>query len=83
MPEGLPSPWKEFLTELDQLLEAPFELHCIGRFILVYFYGLLRTTGDIDHYAAAPANVTLPEMAGEGSSLAQDAETTFVLMRNL
>jgi hypothetical protein len=71
MPDDLPSPWIEFLTELDQMLEAPLELHCIGGFILVYFYGLPRSTGDIDYYSAVPANVNLPEMAGEGSKLQQ------------
>lgn len=69
MPEGLPSPWIEFLTDLDQMLEAPLELHCIGGFILVYFYGLPRSTGDIDYYSAVPADVNLPGMAGEGSAL--------------
>jgi len=69
MRERLPSPWREFLTELDQLLEAPVDLHCIGGFVLVYFYGLPRSTGDIDYYSAVPANVNLPEMAGEGSEL--------------
>ncbi len=69
MPDDLPSPWIEFLTELDQMLEASLELHCIGGFILVYFYGLPRSTGDIDYYSAVPANVNLPEMAGEGSTL--------------
>ena len=69
MRERLPSPWREFLTELDQLLEAPLELHCIGGFVLVYFYGLPRSTGDIDYYSAIPANASLPKMAGEGSEL--------------
>jgi hypothetical protein len=27
---GLPSPWKEFLTEIDGSLSEPLELHCIG-----------------------------------------------------
>jgi hypothetical protein len=50
-------------------LKAPLELHCIGGFILVYFYGLPRSTGDIDYYSAVPADVNLHEMAGEGSKL--------------
>jgi hypothetical protein len=32
----LPSPWKEFLAELDSRLEEPLELHCIGGFVLQY-----------------------------------------------
>jgi hypothetical protein len=68
--EQLPSPWKEFLAELDDLLSEPLELHCIGGFVLTFFYGLPRTTGDIDYYTAIPANLNLAEMAGEGSTLA-------------
>jgi len=68
-PRVLPSPWKEFLGELDGMLHEPLELHCIGGFVFAYFYGLPRTTGDIDYYTAIPANLNLDEMAGEGSLL--------------
>lgn len=64
-----PSPWKEFLTELDRLLKAPLELHCIGGFVLVHFYGFPRTTGDIDYFSAVPANLNLDEVAGQSSPL--------------
>jgi hypothetical protein len=66
---GLPSPWREFLIELDRMLKEPLELHCIGGFVLVYFYGLPRTTGDIDYFSAFPANLNLDELAGQGSQL--------------
>jgi hypothetical protein len=65
----LPSPWKEFLAELDRLLKEPLELHCIGGFVLVHFYGFPRTTGDIDYFSAVPANLNLHEVAGQGSTL--------------
>jgi len=65
----IPSPWKEFLLEFDDLLPEPVELHCIGGFVLAYFYGLPRTTGDIDYYTAIPAYLNLDEMAGQGSAL--------------
>jgi len=65
----LPSPWKEFLFELNRALNEPLELHCIGGVVLVYFYGLPRTTGDIDYYSAVPANLNLREVAGQGSPL--------------
>jgi hypothetical protein len=65
----LPSPWKEFLGELDSMLREPLELHCIGGFVFTHFYGLPRTTGDIDYYTAIPANFNLDEVAGQGSSL--------------
>ncbi len=69
--DSLPSPWKEFLSELDSILPEPLDLHCIGGFVICYFYGLPRPTGDIDYYSAVPANLNLIEMAGEGSALAK------------
>jgi len=68
---SLPSPWKEFLTELGALLTEPVELHCIGGFVVCFFYGLPRSTGDIDYYTAIPADVNLIDLAGEGSDLAK------------
>jgi len=69
--DSLPSPWKEFLSELDSMLPEPLDLHCIGGFVICYFYDLPRPTGDIDYYSAVPANLNLIEMAGEGSALAK------------
>ncbi len=66
---ALPSPWKEFLSALDDMLTEPVELHCIGGFVLTLFYGLPRTTGDIDYYTAIPPNLDLDAMAGQGSAL--------------
>jgi hypothetical protein len=68
--DSLPSPWKEFLLEIDSMLTEPLKLHCIGGFVICYFYGLPRPTGDIDYYTAVPANLNLIEIAGEGSALA-------------
>jgi hypothetical protein len=68
-PEEFPSPWKEFLAELDGMLTEPLELHCIGGFVLTFFYGLPRTTGDIDYFTAVPANLNLDEIAGQDSPL--------------
>lgn len=48
----LPSPWKEFLLEIDSMLNEQLELHCIGGFVICFFYGLPRTTGDVDYYTA-------------------------------
>jgi Nucleotidyltransferase of unknown function (DUF6036) len=67
--DGLPSPLREFLSELDESLSEPLELHCIGGFVLVYFYGYPRTTGDIDYCSAVPANLNLEEVARQGSPL--------------
>jgi hypothetical protein len=65
--DELPSPWREFLRELDESLSEPLKLHCIGGFVLVYFYGYSRTTGDIDYCSAVPANLNLEEVAGQSS----------------
>jgi uncharacterized nucleotidyltransferase DUF6036 len=65
------SPWLEFLTELDSKLTEPVELHCIGGFVMCHFYGLARSTADIDYYTAVPANLDLDDVAGEGSALAK------------
>jgi hypothetical protein len=70
MPE-LPSPWLEFLTELDEALSEPLSLHCVGGFVVSFFYGLPRPTGDIDYYTAEPANLDLDGFAGPGSPLAK------------
>jgi Nucleotidyltransferase of unknown function (DUF6036) len=68
---ALPSPWREFLSELDDMLPQLVELHCIGGFVLTNFYGLPRTTGDIDYYTTIPADLDLDAMAGQGSALHQ------------
>lgn len=65
----LPSPWKQFLPEIDGMLKEPLDLHCVDRFVVTYFYGVPRTTGDIDYYTAVPANLNLIDVAGEGSPL--------------
>jgi hypothetical protein len=65
----LSSPWKEFLVEIDGKLNEPLELHCVGGFVVACFYGLARTTGDLDYYTAVPANFNLLVVTGEGSAL--------------
>ena len=52
--DSLPLPWREFISELDSMLPEPLDLHCIGGFVICYFYGLPRPTGDIDYYSAVP-----------------------------
>lgn len=68
----LPSPWREFLEELDEALSEPVELHCIGGFVISLLYGLPRPTGDVDYISAVPRNqiVELERLAGRESKLA-------------
>lgn len=73
MSPDLASPWKEFLEELDSLLDEPFELHCIGGFAVVMGYGLPRGTNDLDYRSLVPYNriYDLQHLAGPGSALAR------------
>jgi len=73
MLSDLPSPWREFLGELDALLDEPIELHCIGGFAVVAGYGLPRGTNDLDYRTVVPYNRIndLQRMAGPGSALAR------------
>ena len=54
--QELPSPWREFLDELDEALSEPVELHCIGGFVISLLHGLPRPTGDVDYISAVPHN---------------------------
>lgn len=69
----LPSPWNEFLAEVDRLLSEPCQLHCIGGFAAVTAYQLPRSTNDLDYYSLVPRHLTeeLQRIAGEGSGLAR------------
>jgi hypothetical protein len=68
----LPSPWAEFLGELDALLPERVEVHCIGGFVLSVFYGLPRPTADVDYYCVQPVGCVndIEAMAGADSPLA-------------
>ncbi len=67
----LPSRWKGFLREVDQLLGVAVEMHCLGGFVLSALYDLPRPTGDVDYIAAIPSNsvTELESIAGQGSAL--------------
>jgi hypothetical protein len=66
-------PWKDFLEELDSLLDEPFELHCIGGFAMVAAYGFPRGTNDLDYRTVVPFNRMndLQQIAGPSSRLAR------------
>ena len=72
MSPNLPSPWGQFLTELDALLDEPIQLHCIGGFALVAGYGLPRGTNDLGYRTLFPYRINdLQRLAGPGSALAR------------
>jgi hypothetical protein len=54
---------------IEGKLDEPLNLHCVGGFVVTYFYGFPRATGDLDYYTAVPANLNLLEVTGEGSKL--------------
>ncbi len=70
----LPSPWREFLAELDAILTESLALHCIGGFVVTVVYGLPRHTGDLDYYTAIPASFDVQQIAGPESALSRKHE---------
>jgi hypothetical protein len=68
-----PSPWAEFLDELDAALPEQVKVNCIGGFVVSLFYGLPRPTGDVDYFSAIPARRIndLQALAGPDSALAK------------
>ena len=66
-----PEPWHSFFSEIDQTLDQPVALHCIGGFAIAMLYGLPRPTVDIDCLTVIPVEKTaaLLSFAGEGSAL--------------
>jgi hypothetical protein len=72
MPHDLPpEPWHSFFAEIDQTLDQPVVLHCIGGFAIAMLYGLPRPTVDVDCVTVIPVDQTAPlqSLAGEGSPL--------------
>jgi Nucleotidyltransferase of unknown function (DUF6036) len=71
--QELPSPWREFLDELDEALSEHVELHCIGGFVISLLYGFPRPTGDVDYISAIPRHriEELERLAGRESKLAR------------
>jgi Nucleotidyltransferase of unknown function (DUF6036) len=71
-PLGAPAePWASFLRELDELLKAAVELHCLGGFVVTQQYGVGRETSDIDFLSAVARSREddLEALAGLGSAL--------------
>ncbi len=69
----LRSPWAEFLKEVDESLSGPVEIHCVGGFVVMAFYGFDRPTSDVDYIAAMPGSelARLEAIAGQKSKLAK------------
>lgn len=66
----LHEPWRSLLRGLDEQLSQPTELHCFGRFVIAEYYGLTRSTGDIDILERKGTDLgTIARLAGKGSPL--------------
>jgi hypothetical protein len=65
-------PWRSFFAELDAQLRESVELHLCGGFVVTQFYGVARTTSDVDFLSVIPnLRADLAQIAGTGSSLYQ------------
>jgi len=65
-------PWLGFLRAVDEKLEDPTEIHCIGGFTLQLLLEKSRPTGDVDFVETVPSNAgtSLTELAGKNTELA-------------
>jgi hypothetical protein len=72
LPTFPPSPWKEFLQDLDAAVTEPCRLPCFGGFAVTLEYGISRLTADIDVLDVAPPRIVavLMKEGGKGFPLA-------------
>lgn len=75
----LPSPWRDFLSEVDKRLPGPVEIHCLGGFVVMTLYRGPRRTGDVDYIEVIPLEAAhlLEEVAGVKSELAKKYDLHF------
>ena len=66
-----PEPWHSFLRDLDEALQSPARLGCIGGFVVTQLYGLARPAADVEVIELAPreASETLMQIALQGGPL--------------
>lgn len=64
-------PYLEFLNAIDEKINMPVEMHCIGGFVVSQFYGMSRKTRDVDVLSILPgyASTLLQTLAGQESDL--------------
>ena len=76
---NLPDHWSDFLQAVDEKLEAPVELHCMGGFVVEAVYGIPRRTAELDYISVDPTSpaTTLERIAGRGSKLAGEHSVHF------
>ncbi|MFY9676814.1 MAG: DUF6036 family nucleotidyltransferase [Terriglobales bacterium] len=81
----VPSPWPQFLSELDRKLAEAVEIHCAGGFALTAVYGISRTTADLDYISAIPirSSEELDRIAGRDSGLARKFKVYLQFVRGV
>jgi|SRR5271168_1447378 len=70
--KAIPEPWHSFLKELDGALSQELHFHCMGGFVVTFFYGFSRNTSDLDVLSIATTDgrfFSLIELGREGSEL--------------
>ncbi len=53
---NLPDHWSDFLQAVDEKLQAPVELHCMGSFVVEAVSGIPRRTADLDYISVDPTS---------------------------
>jgi hypothetical protein len=71
--DDLPSPWREFLSDVDKRLPSRVDIHCLGGFVVMALYRRPRRTGDVDYIEVVPLDgrQVLEDVAGVTSKLAK------------
>ncbi len=69
--DRVPSPWVEFLDDIDRALSGPVDLHCLGGFVVNVCYGQRRATADVDVVSVVPGRRLdeILRIAGKGSTI--------------
>ncbi|MDX2269830.1 MAG: DUF6036 family nucleotidyltransferase [Bryobacter sp.] len=65
-PDSPAEPWHSFLTDLDEALRSPIDLHCFGGFAVSQHYGFARETADLDVLSVSPPSAAQKIMALAG-----------------
>jgi hypothetical protein len=69
MGKQLREPWRSFFADIDALIMEDIQLHCCGGFVVTQFYGVARTTSDVDFLGVVPnVQSRLIEIAGKGTA---------------
>jgi hypothetical protein len=67
---ALRRPWDAFFADLDAAVDAPFELHCLGGFVIAQLHDFERVTVDVDVIEVRGSDArALATFAGKGTDV--------------